>query len=812
MIIRKLTLGVSFLAVTGSFVIFQNFTSDTSIQKFNLDNHPAKIEPSLSEFEKIFNDPSSGAAAPINAPECQKFYDESLGDIKYNLNNLRNESSKSFGVKISNNSPSVRKIIFQPAGCVHKGTIDLAGDNLELNCNGGYLDGQEILGFIDAGVETLNKVGGASAIRIGKRFNYTNVECSEMDQNAGKCPSIINRTTNRTFEISLLVGNKIKQFAPIEISSLLVQKKNYYLVTDFAPLITYANELPKTGELASYRNELIDQFTTKNITVKNCKIFNYPGSGIDITWRIPANLKTVLIPKLEDRMNDWGTRDIKILNNNIMRMGNGSAYINDHVNNTLIEGNKFSATRGTAIYLDFHSHHNIVRKNSFIRTGYWLQEKADGSVNSIRKSREAIAIDGSVDNTIENNFFRDNAYGGIFLYKNCGEMGATKYPIGVPRELHASNNKIINNFFKNEEYGIWLAFRQEGFFSIHTGLFSDMAKARCSDPTPYTEKRTVEITDEFGNKSIEGPYNMFFKDFADYNEINGNTFQSVINGIVVADNHNTIINNKFYGNSKTLISVGTHRRNSLNPKEPVIGTKISNNESYVLPSEEAPLFNFYGHPEIAEFSNNKQIQGEALNKTCSPIIYNFLAEGEGPKSTRTCTFYPQKGDLSYGKVTTFADVTPVGTDGATYGSGDFYCDNGNWKPVKVSCKYEKRKKIVPFQFGVKGNNSGISKKLSCPNSKPILGIKALCNLEVMELETSLDKIHPIVESLNLNQVKVSRSSDIIAQGQCKFGNTIIQSGAKDLSIGIVKELEVSCKEQDADQGDCSVRGELVCEE
>jgi parallel beta-helix repeat protein len=131
----------------------------------------------------------------------------------------------------------------------------------------------------------------------------------------------------------------------------------------------------------------------------------------------------------------------------------------------------------TTVYLDAES------------GGNWIE----GCTFDVRSGREVIAVDGSATNTIFGNRFLQVDYGGIYLYRNCGEGGTVRHQ--TPR-----GNVIENNFFNIQDlrsgsYAIWLGSRQG-------------RRSYCEDDAGYP----------FGS-SIDN------HDFADHNTVRGNVFQ-----------------------------------------------------------------------------------------------------------------------------------------------------------------------------------------------------------------------------------------------------------------------------------------------
>ncbi len=131
----------------------------------------------------------------------------------------------------------------------------------------------------------------------------------------------------------------------------------------------------------------------------------------------------------------------------------------------------------TTVYLDAESGGNRI----------------EGCTFNVRSGREVMAVDGSATNTIVGNRFLQVSYGGIYLYRNCGEGGTVRHQ--TPQ-----GNVIENNFFNMKDlrsgsYGVWLGSRQG-------------RRSYCEDDAGYP----------FGS-SIDN------RDFADHNILHGDIFQ-----------------------------------------------------------------------------------------------------------------------------------------------------------------------------------------------------------------------------------------------------------------------------------------------
>jgi len=150
----------------------------------------------------------------------------------------------------------------------------------------------------------------------------------------------------------------------------------------------------------------------------------------------------------------------------------------------------------TTVYLDAESGGNRI----------------EGCTFDVRSGREVMAVDGSATNTIIGNRFLQVRYGGIYLYRNCGEGGAVRHQ--APQE-----NVIENNFFNVKDlrqgsYGVWLGSRQG-------------RRSYCEDDAGYP----------FGS-SIDN------RDFADHNVLRGNIFQPTSDRAIRDDGSDNRISQK----------------------------------------------------------------------------------------------------------------------------------------------------------------------------------------------------------------------------------------------------------------------------
>ena len=99
-------------------------------------------------------------------------------------------------------------------------------------------------------------------------------------------------------------------------------------------------------------------------------------------------------------------------------------------------------TVSTVVYLDAESADNLI----------------EDCVFDVRTAREVIAVDGSARNAIARNRFDCVVFGGIYLYRNCGEGSTVRHQ--TPRVNRIERNAFNLSGLRPSSYGIWLGSRQ----------------------------------------------------------------------------------------------------------------------------------------------------------------------------------------------------------------------------------------------------------------------------------------------------------------------------------------------------------------
>jgi parallel beta-helix repeat protein len=258
-----------------------------------------------------------------------------------------------------------------------------------------------------------------------------------------------------------------------------------------------------------------------------------------------------------------------VIEDSIIRNSRGvGVFVDGYVTGVTLRRLHVEGAGSSGIYLEAGSKDNVVEDNDIVDNGfgengpYW-QQFQDLDVWYWGTGREGLSIDGSRFNTVRDNRFSGNAYGGIFLYKNCGEYVNLRPERWWHRRYGADGNLIEENTFTGGNNGIWIGAR----------MGENIAPMDCSDPQ-YAPGYAL--------------------DYADGNVIRDNVFANVTYGIRVEDDGNQITANQFTGDAaQQAILLGTPQRTAV-LGQPVAGTTISGN-SAAIPANPDPYRWVHGH-------------------------------------------------------------------------------------------------------------------------------------------------------------------------------------------------------------------------
>jgi len=182
----------------------------------------------------------------------------------------------------------------------------------------------------------------------------------------------------------------------------------------------------------------------ENLTIRNGRL----RGGIRIMG-LGANGESPLVRESSRRLGHTvraqaaAPRGIVLENLQIEAVHRIPLYLGPGVTGVKVRNCVFTGSSASvALYLDAESARNTIENCTF----------------DVRAGREVLAVDGSADNTIVGNRFERVAYGGIYLYRNCGEGGTIRHQ--TPRENRIERNYFNLSALRPASYGVWLGSRQ----------------------------------------------------------------------------------------------------------------------------------------------------------------------------------------------------------------------------------------------------------------------------------------------------------------------------------------------------------------
>ncbi|WP_188032949.1 right-handed parallel beta-helix repeat-containing protein [Psychrobacter sp. ANT_WB68] len=261
----------------------------------------------------------------------------------------------------------------------------------------------------------------------------------------------------------------------------------------------------------------------EDIAVANCHVDGY-GHALHIRQYSNPNQRYVrgFIEPAANRA--LAPRNIRVINVSSRNSINSGMFVGDHVHGVTFDKVSIQNAGTVGLYLEFGSRDNVIKNSVFVGNGF----------RTFKPNREAIAVDSSSNNLIENNQFIHNGAGGVLLYRNCFEH-ADDATLGnhFKRTESSRNNIIRNNIFQDEPVGIWVASRQS----------RNLKGFECG---AYLVKQTLLAS--------------YHLDSAKDNQIIGNRFKQVEQGIIVEDDGTLISGNQFAADVNQPISIGSEIR------------------------------------------------------------------------------------------------------------------------------------------------------------------------------------------------------------------------------------------------------------
>ena len=337
----------------------------------------------------------------------------------------------------------------------------------------------------------------------------------------------------------------------------------------------------------------------RDVTVRNCSIDGF-GMSVQVSRRKWNTLK-------KGREFRNGFENIVISNSRLTNAAVAGVYLTPFVNGVTMRRLDISGAGEMGIYFESGTTGNAVIDSAVHHNGYRMEGDNKVSqrlgffkITATLTGREGIAVDGAFNNRIVGNRIYNNAAGGIFVYKNCGEQKTWAPKRWFERPYGADNNLIQGNRIENEKTGIWIGSR-----ASQNQFFMD-----CSDPAYKS--------------------GVLFKVHADPargNQVIDNQLINVRYGIRVEGDKTIVRGNRFQSRNRShqAILVGTLYRGDNN--QPIKGVSLLDNAAQIA-GNPAPFVDTGGATPPALRGNraNGTATGLRSGPYPKPTPYLFVTE------------------------------------------------------------------------------------------------------------------------------------------------------------------------------------------
>lgn len=382
-----------------------------------------------------------------------------------------------------------------------------------------------------------------------ERQNFDNTDI-EMDEAAAKQPLVLDTKLPKATTLIDCAQLTPKQTLMVKGHSILSQNCDLTDKSIRFELNDSHSSLDCQGALLSTRADDSSKASAimikpkmdsaiEDITVANCHVDGY-GHALHIRQYSNPNQRYArgFIKPSDNRA--LAPSDIHVINVSSRNSINSGMFVGDHVHDITFDKVHIQNAGTVGLYLEFGSRDNVIKNSVFIGNGF----------RSFKPNREAIAVDSSSNNRIENNQFIHNGAGSVLLYRNCFEHADDPTRSNHFKRTESSRDNVIsNNSFRDEPVGVWVASRQS----------RNLKGFECG---AYLLKQT--------------PFSSYHLDSAKDNKINNNYFEQVQQGIIVEDDGTQINDNQFAATVSMPISIGSKVRED-SEAGAVINTSIKNN-------------------------------------------------------------------------------------------------------------------------------------------------------------------------------------------------------------------------------------------
>lgn len=396
---------------------------------------------------------------------------------------------------------------------------------------------------------TLSVIGGVAGLTACERLPSIYNSSSDYDVDLKQSLVIDAKlpTATTTIDCAALVPNqtvRVKGHSALSQGCDLTEKSIRFeldtsdssLDCQGAKLSTAANDSSKTSAITIKPKT---DSAIEDIAVANCHVDGY-GHALHIRQYSNPNQRYArgLIDPTANRA--LAPSDIRVSNVTSRNSINSGMFVGDHVHGVTFDNVHIQNAGTVGLYLEFGSRDNVIKNSVFVGNGF----------RNFKPNREAIAVDSSSNNLIENNHFIHNGAGSVLLYRNCFEHADDPARSNHFKRTESSRDNIIrHNFFQEEPVGVWIASRQS----------RNLKGFECG---AYLIKQT--------------PFASYHLDSAKNNQVIDNRFEQVEQGIVIEDDDSLISGNQFAATVDMPISIGSEIREESKAGE-IKGTVVKDN-------------------------------------------------------------------------------------------------------------------------------------------------------------------------------------------------------------------------------------------
>ena len=566
----------------------------------------------------------------------------------------------------------------------------------------------------------------------GPTSSNARVDCRCADDEPGQCARIVNPYT--VSQMRAMHGEKKHGGEPVMMS--------------FVPKNCGLSLIDGTGRYIDANgaiNARCDPVT--NVTINNCEIH-----GRIRAMSFSGNLALFSSPRADhvSRLQASAAQHLTFSNVEIRGKFRTPVHLLPGVHHvtvrdsTIVGGYAYST-----VYLPVDGGWNTLFNNRIYgQSGRW-------SLVDITKPgggrREVIAIDGSEHNRIVNNHIRRIPYGGIYMYRNCGERN-------MIRHRPPQYNQIINNVFEYDG-------RSPGHPAVFIGSRDDLPAAWYIGTKKYCDEDLGPGGAPYAGNDERFPWDT----------------QVIPNSSESNDDwagHNVVAQNQFVDYE---------------------GDSDFRLDDFIkLSSPARRLESNHLRANRTGTSSRFALDQQATRKAGCAVHVGVRKDYQPFIDVRN-GYQPF---IDHGEtIDMFWDVSPPIR--LTCGTPLLCTNNMLSETTSQTCNI--RNLIDECQ--IEGANADCNASAACPEGHFLAGVQAACNLEYGAVADAQ------VDEVLMDRVRVVRPSGNVSDGLCWVNGAGISAGQRRIPRSSRRDsVKFGCRERDRNGGDCHARVRLYCRE